>query len=83
MWTVTLQSYHYEEEQANKTGSLTKPKYKYPQLFSSFNVTLISLLWSTFGLIEPENIEIEYNDNADSYLKVCIFCFSIISFCSE
>ena len=69
MWTVTLQSYHYEAELAKKYNSTSK-KIEYPELFSSFNTTLVSLLWSTFGLIEPDNIGISYNNNADSYLKV-------------
>jgi len=68
MWTITLQSYHYEDERKN----ITNKTVTHPELFSGYSVTLMTLLWSTFGLIEPDNIEIKYNNNADSYLKVCI-----------
>ena len=77
MWTITLQSYNYEQARANLTilnttaqNATIHKKLKYPELFSSFNTTLVSLLWSTFGLIEPDNIGIGYNNYADSYLKV-------------
>lgn len=77
MWTITLQSYHYEVEanknriaSAAKNSTITPKAIAFPELFSSFNTTLVSLLWSTFGLIEPENIGISYNNNADSYLKL-------------
>ena len=63
MWTVAKQSHLFESKASNKS-------IEYPSLFSSFNSTLETLLWSTFGLIEPENIGIDYNNNADSYLKV-------------
>ena len=77
MWTVTLQSYTYEGSRDDRNAA-TDGELSYPELFSSFNTTLVTLLWSTFGLIEPDNIKISYNDNADTYLKVR-FLSSVLS----
>eukprot|EP00116_Pleurobrachia_bachei_P005618 sb/3465880/ len=68
IWTVTLQSYNYESSLENRSS--TAGDLEYPEYFSSFNTTLVTLLWSAMGLIEPDNIAISYNSNADSYLKV-------------
>ena len=72
MWTITLQSYHHTMEK-HKKGAAETPEY--PELFGSFQATLMTLVWSTLGLIEPDNIGIKYNENADIFLKVCLLCF--------
>ena len=68
IWTVTYQSYSYESSLENRSS--TAGDLEYPDYFNSLNATLVTLLWSAMGLIEPDNITIKYNSNADSYLKV-------------
>ena len=69
IWTITKQSKTFAEkaEKDHKNISVT---LDYPELFKSYFTTLKTLTWSTFGLIEPENISISYDERASDFLQV-------------